>query len=250
MSERPASTVDPEEIARFAKLAETWWDPKGPMKPLHKFNPLRLQYLRDMICSHFGRSSRDALPLQGLRIIDIGCGAGMLAEPLARLGAEVLGIDPAEKNVSIARAHADASGVTVSYESETIETVVARGARFDVVLAMEVVEHVTDVEAFVGSCCEAVAPGGLLFMATLNRTMRSYALAIVGAEYVLRWLPKGTHQWDKFVTPDELTNAVEAGGLDIVEVRGVTYNPLRDQWGLSRDTAVNYLMTAERPAQQ
>lgn len=246
MSERNDSTVDPEEIARFAKLAETWWDPKGPMKPLHKFNPLRLQYIRDTLCRHFGRDARSPEPLKGLKVIDIGCGAGMLSEPLARLGATVTGIDPAEKNVFIARAHAETGGVDVTYASETIEDVVARGETFDIVLAMEVVEHVADVPTFMNSCCAAVAPGGLLFMATLNRTMRSYALAIVGAEYILRWLPRGTHQWEKFVTPEELTAAAEAGGLDVLEVRGVTYNPLRDQWGLSRDTAVNYLMAATR----
>ncbi|MEN3931664.1 bifunctional 2-polyprenyl-6-hydroxyphenol methylase/3-demethylubiquinol 3-O-methyltransferase UbiG [Microvirga sp. W0021] len=242
------STVDPDEIARFAKLAETWWDPKGPMKPLHKFNPLRIQYLRDAICTHFNRDVKSAQPLDGLRIIDIGCGAGMLSEPLARLGATVVGIDPAEKNVFIARAHAEGNGVTVSYVAETIEDVVARGETFDIVLAMEVVEHVADVPTFMKSCCTAVKPGGLLFMATLNRTMRSFALAIVGAEYVLRWLPRGTHQWEKFVTPDELTSAIKANGVDIKEVRGVVYNPLRDQWSLSNDTAVNYLVTAVKPS--
>lgn len=246
MSERNASTVDPEEVARFASLAETWWDPKGPMKPLHKFNPQRLQYIRDAACRHFGRDARAVMPLEGLKIIDIGCGAGMLSEPLARLGAEVFGIDPAEKNVFIARAHAEAAGVTVTYAAETIEEVVGRGESFDIVLAMEVVEHVADVPMFVESCCQAVKPGGLLFMATLNRTMRSFALAIVGAEYVLRWLPRGTHSWEKFVTPEELSDAVTRGGLKVTDTSGVTYNPLRDQWSLSRDTAVNYVMTAEK----
>ncbi len=246
MSEQKTSTVDPREIERFAKLAETWWDPNGPMKPLHKFNPLRLEYIRDHICSHFNRDHREPLPLKGLHIIDIGCGAGMLSEPLARLGASVVGIDPAEKNISIAQAHAQTSGVQVVYTAETIEDVVARGETFDVVLAMEVVEHVADVDTFMQSCCAAVAPNGLLFMATLNRTLRSFALAIIGAEYVLRWLPRGTHQWDKFVTPNELSTAIEKCGLSITDLQGVTYNPLRDHWSLSKDTSVNYVLKASQ----
>lgn len=247
MSERTTSTIDPEEIARFAKLAETWWDPNGPMRPLHKFNPLRLRYIRDAGCRHFGRDDRSATPFSGLKVLDVGCGAGMLSEPLARLGAAVTGLDPAEKNVSVARAHAEAGGVEVSYPGGAVEDVVARGDRYDIVLAMEVVEHVVDVDAFVKSCCAAVEPGGLLFMATLNRTLRAYALAIVGAEYVLGWLPRGTHQWEKFVKPDELTGAIEAGGLTTGDLSGVSYNLLRDEWALSRDTSVNYLLVAEKP---
>ncbi len=246
MNARTATTVDPAEIDRFAKLAETWWDPNGPMKPLHKFNPQRIQYIRDRAVAHFGRDARSVTPFEGLTLADIGCGAGMLSEPMARLGAKVLGLDPAEKNVMIARAHAEVGGVDVAYAAETIEDVVARGETFDIVLAMEVVEHVTDVELFVRSCCQAVKPGGLLFMATLNRTARSFALAIVGAEYILRWLPRGTHDWNKFVTPDELSDAISNNGLDIMDVSGVAYNPLSDQWRLSRDTGVNYVLAATK----
>jgi 2-polyprenyl-6-hydroxyphenyl methylase/3-demethylubiquinone-9 3-methyltransferase len=245
MTESPrASTVDPAEVARFERLAETWWDPKGPMRPLHKFNPVRLAFIRDEACRRFGRDRRAPRPLEGLRILDVGCGGGVLSEPLARLGARVTGLDPAEGNVRVARLHAESAGVPVDYRSETVEDVVAAGERFDVVLAMEVVEHVADVRAFTAACCAAVAPGGVLVMATINRTMRAFALAIVGAEYVLGWLPKGTHQWEKFVTPEELEEAVEAGGLAVETVQGVVYSPLRDQWSLSRDTAVNYMVTA------
>jgi 2-polyprenyl-6-hydroxyphenyl methylase/3-demethylubiquinone-9 3-methyltransferase len=245
MTESPrASTVDLAEVARFERLAETWWDPKGPMRPLHKFNPVRLAFIRDEACRRFGRDRRAPRPLEGLRILDVGCGGGVLSEPLARLGARVTGLDPAEGNVRVARLHAESAGVPVDYRSETVEDVVAAGERFDVVLAMEVVEHVADVRAFTAACCAAVAPGGVLVMATINRTMRAFALAIVGAEYVLGWLPKGTHQWEKFVTPEELEEAVEAGGLAVETVQGVVYSPLRDQWSLSRDTAVNYMVTA------
>ncbi len=247
MTESPrASTVDPAEVARFERLAETWWDPKGPMRPLHKFNPVRLAFIRDEACRRFGRDPRAPRPLDGLGILDVGCGGGVLSEPLARLGARVTGLDPAEGNVRVARLHAERSGVAVDYRSEAVEDVAAAGERFDVVLAMEVVEHVADVRAFTAACCEAVAPGGMLVMATINRTMRAFALAIVGAEYVLGWLPKGTHQWEKFVTPEELEEAVEAGGLAVGAVQGVVYSPLRDRWSLSRDTAVNYMVTALR----
>jgi len=185
-------------------------------------------------------------PLDHLGVLDVGCGGGVLSEPLARLGAAVTGLDPAPANIAVARRHAERAGVGVDYRSDTIETVAARGERFDVVLAMEVVEHVADVPAFVAACALAVKPGGLLIMATINRTLRSFALAIVGAEYILGWLPRGTHQWDKFVTPAELTLALEANGLAVTDLAGIVYNPLRDQWSLSRDTAVNYMALAER----
>jgi 2-polyprenyl-6-hydroxyphenyl methylase/3-demethylubiquinone-9 3-methyltransferase len=241
-----SSTVDPAEVARFDRLARLWWDPKGPMRALHRLNPVRLQYIRGEACRRFGRDPRGARPLEGLSALDVGCGAGLLSEPLARLGATVAGLDPAPTNVAVARLHAERAGLSVEYREEAIEAVAERGERFDVVLAMEVVEHVADVPVFVSACCRAVKPGGLLLMATINRTLRAYALAIVGAEYLLGWLPRGTHQWEKFVTPDELAEAIEDGGLDVVDRRGVVYNPLTDQWALARDTAVNYMTSAER----
>lgn len=240
------STIDPAEVSRFEAISKDWWDPKGPMAVLHKFNPVRLSFVRDLACARFGRDTKTIRALEGLSLVDIGCGGGVLSEPLARLGATVTGLDPATGNVAVARAHAQATELEIDYRDETIEALVASGARFDIVLAMEVVEHVADVQAFVTACCEAVKPGGLLVMATLNRTLRSYALAIVGAEYVLRWLPRGTHNWKKFVTPDELADAIEAGGLRVGESRGVAYNPLTDRWSESRDESVNYMLAAYR----
>ena len=240
------STIDPAEVSRFEAISKDWWDPKGPMAVLHKFNPVRLSFVRDLACARFGRDPKTIRAIEGLSLVDIGCGGGVLSEPLARLGATVTGLDPATGNVAVARAHAQAAELEIDYRDETIEALVASGARFDIVLAMEVVEHVADVQAFVTACCEAVKPGGLLVMATLNRTLRSYALAIVGAEYVLRWLPRGTHDWEKFVTPDELADAIEAGGLRVGESRGVAYNPLTDRWSESRDESVNYMLAAYR----
>jgi 2-polyprenyl-6-hydroxyphenyl methylase/3-demethylubiquinone-9 3-methyltransferase len=240
------STIDPAEVARFERVAESWWDPKGPMGVLHRFNPVRLAYIRDAACRKFERDAKSVRSLEGLAILDVGCGGGVLSEPLARLGARVTGLDPAPTNVAVAKHHAARAGVPVDYRSEAVEVVAARGESFDVVLAMEVVEHVADVTAFVRACAAAVKPGGLLVMATLNRTLRSFAFAIVGAEYLLGWLPKGTHQWDKFVTPDELKLVIQGNGLSVVDVRGVVYDPLRDRWSLSRDVAVNYMVAAER----
>jgi 2-polyprenyl-6-hydroxyphenyl methylase/3-demethylubiquinone-9 3-methyltransferase len=241
-----ASTIDPAEVARFEGIAQTWWDPNGPMKVLHRFNPVRLAYIRDEACRRFGRDPRSARSLEGLSILDVGCGGGVLSEPLARLGATVTGLDPAPTNVSVARLHAEQAGVPVDYRNETVEAVAARGEAFDMVLAMEVVEHVADVQAFVKACAGAVKPGGCLAMATINRTLRSFALAIVGAEYVLGWLPRGTHEWDRFVTPDELTSAIGGAGFAVSDLKGVVYNPLRDSWSLSGDTAVNYMLLASR----
>ena len=246
MSEPTGPSIDRDEVARFDRLAATWWDETGPMRVLHRFNPVRLTYIRDTVCRHLGRDPLAPSPLAGLSLVDVGCGGGVLSEPLARLGAEVTGLDPAVTNVKIAQAHADEAGVPVRYRAETIEDVVSAGERFDVVCAMEVVEHVTDMPAFVRTACTAVKPGGLLFAATINRTMRSFALAIVGAEYVLGWLPKGTHDWNKFVTPDELQDAVEGGGLTVTETTGVVFNPLTNRWSAARDTAVNYMIAAER----
>ena len=241
-------TVDEAELARFAALASQWWDPRGKMAPLHKFNPVRLGYVRDAACRHFERDAKRLDCLKGLRVLDIGCGGGILSEPLARLGAEVVGADPAEANIEAARLHASDGGVAVDYRATTAEALADAGERFDVVLAMEVVEHVADVNLFVKLTGAMVKPGGLMIAATINRTLKSFALAIVGAEYVLRWLPRGTHQWDKFVTPNELEIALELAGLRVVDDAGVIYNPLADRWSLAKDTDVNYMLTAERTA--
>lgn len=241
-----ATTVDPREVERFAALAAEWWNPRGKMRVLHKFNPVRLAWLREKIIAHFGRDPRAIRPLEGLRLVDIGCGGGLISEPLARMGASVVGIDPAERNVGTAALHAQESGVTVDYRATTAEALADAGERFDVVLAMEVVEHVADMGLFLARAAEMVKPGGLMFAATLNRTKRSFALAIVGAEYVLGWLPRGTHDWNKFVTPDELAAALEAGGLSVVDREGVVFNPLADEWRRSSDLSVNYMMMAER----
>lgn len=243
-----AASVDPAEVARFDALGRSWWDESGPMRVLHRFNPVRLGYIRDTACRHFGRDPNAPAPLTGLSLVDVGCGGGLLSEPLARLGADVTGLDPAPNNVAVAQAHAEAEGVPVDYRARTIEDLVGEGATFDVVVAMEVVEHVADLDGFVASTCRAVKPGGLLFAATINRTMRSFALAIVGAEYVLGWLPRGTHDWDKFVRPEELERLIAGNGLAVTDTSGVVFDPLRDRWRISRDTSVNYQIAAERPA--
>jgi 2-polyprenyl-6-hydroxyphenyl methylase / 3-demethylubiquinone-9 3-methyltransferase len=244
-----ASSIDTAEVERFSRLASTWWDPRGPMAPLHKLNPVRLGYIRDKATAHFNRDPKKLGCLEGLRVLDIGCGAGILSEPLARLGATMVGADPSEENITVARTHAEECGVAVDYRATTAEALAAAGEIFDVVLAMEVVEHVTDVEAFVATCASMVKPGGLMIAATLNRTLKSFALAIVGAEYILRWLPRGTHQWDKFVTPHEFERAIEHAGLNITGERGVIYNPLADRWQLSSDMDVNYMLVAQRAGQ-
>ncbi|HWN50854.1 MAG TPA: bifunctional 2-polyprenyl-6-hydroxyphenol methylase/3-demethylubiquinol 3-O-methyltransferase UbiG [Xanthobacteraceae bacterium] len=240
------ATVDVAEVRRFSRLAGEWWDPRGKMAVLHKFNPVRLAYIRDAACRQFGRDARRPPCLKGIRILDIGCGGGILSEPLARLGAEVVGADPSPNNIEAAKLHAERGGLTIDYRVTAAETLADGGERFDVVLAMEVVEHVADVDLFVRRCAEMVKPGGLMVAATLNRTVKSFALAIVGAEYVLRWLPRGTHQWDKFVTPNELDIAMTQAGLRVGDETGVIYNPLADQWRLSSDMDVNYMLTAER----
>jgi 2-polyprenyl-6-hydroxyphenyl methylase/3-demethylubiquinone-9 3-methyltransferase len=241
-----ASTVDDEEVARFAALAEEWWNPRGKMAPLHQFNPVRLGYIRKMVCRHYGRDPKRLDCLAGLRLLDIGCAGGLLSEPLARIGGEVLGVDPAAENIAAARMHARDNEVTVDYRVGTAEALADAGERFDVVLAMEVVEHVADLRLFVRRCAEMVKPGGLMIVATINRTIKSFALAIVGAEYVLRWLPRGTHRWDRFVTPNELEIALEVTGLRLIDESGVIYDLLADRWRLADDTDVNYVMTAAR----
>jgi 2-polyprenyl-6-hydroxyphenyl methylase/3-demethylubiquinone-9 3-methyltransferase len=243
-----AGTVDQEEVARFSRLAGQWWDPHGPMAALHKFNPVRLAYVRDRAAEHFGRDPKRLDSLKGLRILDIGCGGGILCEPLARLGAAVVGADPSASNIAVARRHAARSGLAIDYRETTAEQLADAGELFDVVLAMEVVEHVADVGLFVDRAAATVKPGGILFVATLNRTAKSFALAIVGAEYILRWLPRGTHQWDKFVTPNELEIAIEQSGLRISGETGVIYNLFADRWQLSSDMDVNYMVVAGKPA--
>lgn len=245
-AKNPRTSVDRDEVARFEALADAWWDPDGDLAPLHKLNPPRLRYIRDHICRRFGRDAREPGPFAGLRILDIGCGGGLLSEPMARLGASVTGADAAEKNLRVAALHAAASGLEIDYRHATAEELARKGAEYDVVVNMEVVEHVADVQLFLDACGALVAPGGLMIMATLNRTAKAFAFAIVGAEYVLRWLPRGTHDWRKFVTPAELTRALTRAGLEVGDVTGVRFDPLRDCWELCRDTGVNYMMVAEK----
>jgi 2-polyprenyl-6-hydroxyphenyl methylase/3-demethylubiquinone-9 3-methyltransferase len=242
------STIDEAEVAQFSRLSGQWWDPHGPMAMLHKFNPVRLGYIRDRAAAHFGRDAKRLDSLAGLRMLDIGCGGGILSEPLARLGAGVVGADPAERNIAVARDHAAQAGLSVDYRCTTAEALAEAGEAFDVVLAMEVVEHVADVGLFVDICASMVKPDGLMVVATLNRTMKSFALAIVGAEYILRWLPRGTHRWDKFVTPNELEIAIELSGMALTDETGVIYNLLADRWQLSTDIDVNYMVVAEKAA--
>jgi 2-polyprenyl-6-hydroxyphenyl methylase/3-demethylubiquinone-9 3-methyltransferase len=239
-----ASTVDPKEVARFSQLSEQWWDPKGKMAPLHRINPLRLAYIRDAICRKFDRNPKSLNCLSGLRILDIGCGAGLLCEPLARLGAQVVGVDPSETNIAVAKLHADRSHLLIDYRCTTVEDINPR-ERFDIVLAMEVVEHVADVGLFLDHCAALLKPSSMMVISTINRNWKSFALAIVGAEYVLRWLPRGTHQWDKFVTPGEITHHLDRNKLTISDQAGVVYNPIADKWSLSSDMDVNYMMIAE-----
>jgi 2-polyprenyl-6-hydroxyphenyl methylase / 3-demethylubiquinone-9 3-methyltransferase len=247
MSQTATTTVDPGEIQRFSAIAAEWWDEAGKFRPLHKLNPVRLEYIRDRLCAHFGRDPLAPQPLKGLRLVDIGCGGGLLSEPLARMGADVVGIDAAERNVKTAATHAAETGTPVDYRHTTAEDLVAAGETFDAVLSLEVVEHVADVPLFLDSLAALMKPEGLLVMATLNRTAKSYLMAIIGAEYVLRWLPRGTHDWHKFLKPSELAAGLRATGLAVREVMGLTYSPLSDRFRLdARDLDVNYLLWASR----
>jgi 2-polyprenyl-6-hydroxyphenyl methylase/3-demethylubiquinone-9 3-methyltransferase len=248
-----AGSVDEAELARFAKLGDSWWDLSGPQSALHKLNPTRVGYLRNLFCSHFPdenrpRDRKAEAPLARLRLVDLGCGGGLLAEPLARLGAQVTAIDPAEENILAARRHAEAGGLDIDYRPITVEALADSGEVFDAVLAMEVLEHVSDVEGFLRAAAKLVRPGGLLVGATLNRTLKSYALAIVGAEYILRWVEPGTHDWTKFLRPEQLLKPLEAEGLTEIDRTGVVYRPLSDEWRLSGDIDVNYILALERPA--
>ena len=240
-----SASVDPEEIAKFTAMAEQWWDPDGDFKPLHKLNPLRLTYIRDQACRHFNRDSTDLRPLQGLKLLDIGCGGGLLCEPMARLGAQVTGIDAAARNVGIAALHAEQSGLEIDYRHAAAEDLASAEEQFDLVLNMEVVEHVADVPAFIEASAALLKPGGMTVLSTLNRTAKSYLMAIVGAEYVLRWLPKGTHEWRKFLKPSELAGALRGAGLEVRELTGAAYNPIGDSWHLAaNDLDVNYMAMA------
>jgi 2-polyprenyl-6-hydroxyphenyl methylase/3-demethylubiquinone-9 3-methyltransferase len=243
-----ATTINDAEVAKFTAMAEEWWDPKGKFKPIHKFNPVRLAYIREHVLAHFHRDGSVMRPLEGLTILDVGCGGGLLCEPLARLGATVTGIDAAERNIKIATLHAEQSGIAVTYEATTSEALAAKGQKYDMVLNMEVVEHVDNVPLYMKSCADLVAPGGLMLTATLNRTARALAFAVIGAEYVLGWLPKGTHDWNKFLTPDEIKALITRNGLKVTDQTGVVYHPLADDWRKSRDMAINYMVMARRPA--
>jgi 2-polyprenyl-6-hydroxyphenyl methylase / 3-demethylubiquinone-9 3-methyltransferase len=238
------STVDPAEIAKFSRLSEEWWNPSGKMAPLHKINPLRLAYIRDAAARKFERNVKSLNCLSSLRVLDIGCGAGLLCEPLARLGAQMIGVDPSASNIAAAKLHADRGHLAIDYRCTTVEEMDAR-ERFDIVLAMEVVEHVTDIGLFLSRCAAMLKPGGMMVVSTLNRNWKSFALAIVGAEYILRWLPRGTHQWEKFVTPDELAKYLLDNRLVITGESGVVYSPFFDRWSLSSDMDVNYMVIAE-----
>ncbi len=248
MSEARRTTIDTAEVERFSRMAAEWWDPKGKFKPLHKFNPVRLAYIRDRVAEQFGRDPHSSRPFDGLRFLDIGCGGGLLCEPMARLGATVVGADASETNIEVARLHAGQSGVSIDYRATTAEDLADAGEQFDVILNMEVVEHVADVPLYMSKCAQMVKPGGIMFVATINRTLKALGLAIVGAEYVLRWLPRGTHQYEKLVRPDELEKALSEAGMTITDRTGVTYNPLADRWQKSRDLDVNYMVLAHRPA--
>lgn len=238
---------DPSEIAKFEAMAAEWWDPKGKFKPLHMMNPVRLGYITTQIAAEFGRDLKASRPFEGLRLLDIGCGGGLLSEPMARLGATVVGADAAEKNIEVARLHAAQVGLEIDYRAETAEALLAAGESFDVVLALEIVEHVADPPGFVRSCHDLLKPGGLLVMSTLNRTMRSFGAAIIGAEWVMRWLPKGTHEWSRFITPDELATMMDRAGLRVVDRKGMVFNPVSWDWSLSdRDLSVNYAISGLR----
>lgn len=241
-----ATTIDAGEVERFSRMAADWWNPTGKFKPLHKFNPVRLSYIRETVIEHFGLDAKAAQPFSGLRFLDIGCGGGLLAEPMARLGAEVIGADASETNIEIAKIHAAQSGLDIDYRATTSETLESKGETFDVVLNMEVVEHVADVDLYMKSCAAMVRPGGLMFVATINRTLKAYGMAIIGAEHILRWLPKGTHQYERLVTPRELEAALAGTGVDIVRRSGVSFNPFADEWRLSSDMDVNYMVVASR----
>ena len=242
------TSIDPAEVAKFEAMAAEWWDEGGKFKPLHMMNPIRLDYIVNQIATEFARDRRGPRPLDGLRLLDIGCGGGLVAEPMARLGAAVTGADAAEANIAVARIHAEQQGLQIDYRATTAESLVDEGAGFDVVLALEIVEHVADPAAFLATCAQLLKPGGLLIASTLNRTPQSFAAAIVGAEWIMRWLPRGTHEWRRFITLDELAGMAEQAGLVVIDRAGMVFNPLLWDWRLSdRDLSVNYTLSARKP---
>ena len=240
------STASAEEIKRFSALAEAWWDPAGDFRPLHQLNPVRLEFIRDHVARHFDREPLSVKPFEDLSVLDIGCGGGLLCEPMARLGARVTGIDAGEETIAAARAHARPSGLDIEYRHQLPEDLVREKDRFDVVLNMEVVEHVADLDAFLAASAGLLRPGGAMVVSTINRTLKALALAKIGAEYVLRWLPVGTHDWRKFVRPSELARGLGPGGVEITDLKGMSYNPLADEWRLTGDLDVNYLAFGEK----
>jgi 2-polyprenyl-6-hydroxyphenyl methylase/3-demethylubiquinone-9 3-methyltransferase len=239
-------SLDPAEVEKFSKLAAEWWNPAGKFGVLHKFNPVRLAFIREQVTARLARDPLLERPFEGLRLLDIGCGGGLLCEPMARLGARVVGVDPSEKNIKTAMVHAKEQGLDIDYRTGTAEDLAAAGERFDLILNMEVIEHVNDPGTFAATCCSMLKPRGLMFVATLNRTLKSFGLAIIGAEYVLGWLPRGTHQWEKFVTPAEIRDWLSAAGTHTVAQSGVTYHPLGREWKRSNDMSVNYMVVAQK----
>ena len=246
MSSASINTLDTEEIARFSKISATWWDENGPFKPLHHMNPTRLEYVTQQIIQCYSKNTDISLNFQGLSIIDIGCGGGLMSEPLTRLGANVTGIDGSDKTIDVASAHAQLMGLDIDYRCTTAEDLAATGVQYDVVLALEIVEHVADVPGFIKTCQSLAKPGGLVIFSTLNRTLKSYAIAIVGAEYVMRWLPVGTHEWKKFLTPGELGGYMRETGLTLGDISGMSFNPIAWSWSLSQDLAVNYFISGTK----
>lgn len=243
------NTIDPGEVAKFEAMAAEWWDPTGKFKPLHMMNPVRLDYITRQIAAEYGRDLEQERPFDGLRLLDIGCGGGLLCEPMARLGATVVGADAAPRNIPVAQVHAEQSGLNIDYRHTTAEALAAAGEQFDVVLNMEVVEHVADPLGYLTACHDLLKPGGLHLCSTINRNPKSFAMAIVGAEVIMRWLPKGTHDWRKFITPDELYEMMTRAGLTPVDRKGYVFNPVSWQWRISdRDLSVNYVTAALRPA--
>lgn len=248
MKEKTINTVDEGEVERFSRIAEEWWDLNGKFKPLHSINPVRIAYIKENICAFFGKSAQAPSPFSGLSVLDIGCGGGLISEPMCKLGALVTGIDASAKNIGVAGLHAQKGGLSIDYRATTAEDLLATGVQFDVVLALEIVEHVADVEGFVQVCAGLVKPGGLMVWSTINRTPKAYALAIVGAEYVLRWLPKGTHDWKKFLKPSELAAHLRRAGVTVLHMTGMVMSPFSGQWRLEeKDLSVNYLLVGQKP---